>query len=309
VKRYFGSVVKLDNNKFSALNGAVWSGGSFVYIPQGVYLEVPLHNFFQMSTPSQGQFERTLIIADEGSSFEFIEGCVAPLYSEVSIHAGVVEIIVKKGARVKYSTMQNWSKNVMNLVTKSSYVEEEGVIEWVDGNIGSGVTMKYPSMVLAGPKARGQLLSLAFAGEGQVIDSGGKAIHLAKETSARIESKSVVKCGGRSTFRGDVIVSEEAANCRTSVECVSLHLHESARSDTYPRIDVRNASSIVDHESSVMKLNEEQLLYLRSRGLDAASARGLIIAGFIDPFTTELPLEYAVEFDRLVELEIKNGVG
>ena len=309
VRKYFGSIIPPQNNKFAALNSAVWSGGSFVYIPQGVYLEAPLHNFFQMSTPSQGQFERTLIVAEEGSVLEFIEGCVAPLYSEVSLHAGVVEIIVKKGAQVKYSTMQNWSKNVLNLVTKSSRVETEGTIEWVDGNVGSGVTMKYPSMILAGPKARGQLLSLAFAGDGQVIDSGGKAIHLASETEARIESKSVVKKDGRTSFRGDVHVSEGAENCRTSVSCVSLHLDDSSRSDTYPRFSVYNATATVNHESSILRLNEEQLMYAQSRGLSEEAARGMIVGGFVKPFASELPMEYAVEFDRLVDLEIKDGVG
>lgn len=309
VKKHFGTVVATDNNLFSALNGAVWSGGSFVYIPPEVHLGVPLHNFFQMRAPSQGQFERTLIVADEGSSIEFLEGCVAPLYLDTSIHAGVVEIVVKKGAHVKYSTMQNWSKNVLNLVTKSSYVEEDGVVEWVDGNVGSGVTMKYPSMILAGPRARGQLMSLSFAGEGQVIDAGGKVFHLAPETTARIESKSIVKDGGRSTFRGDVRVETEADNCRTNIVCTALHLGEVCRSDTYPRFDVRNASSSVDHESSIFRVNEDQLRYIQSRGLDETAARGLIMGGFIDPFTTNLPLEYAVEFDRLIEMEMGDGVG
>lgn len=309
IEQYFGTIIPASNNKFSALNSAVWSGGSFVYIPRGVYLEAPLHNFFQMSTPSQGQFERTLIVAEEGSSIEFLEGCVAPLYSEVSLHAGVVEIIVKEGASVKYSTMQNWSKNVLNLVTKSSKVDAEGTIEWVDGNVGSGVTMKYPSMILAGPKARGQLLSLAFAGDGQVIDSGGKAIHLASETEARIESKSIVKKGGRSTFRSDVRVEENAECCRTSVSCVALHLDENSRSDTYPKYQIGNASAEVSHESSVLKVNEEQLVYAQSRGIDAEAARGMIVGGFVKPFASELPMEYAVEFDRLIELEITDGVG
>ncbi len=309
VREHFGTVVAVGNNKFSALNSAVWSGGSFVYIPPGVLLEAPLHNFFQMGTPSQGQFERTLIIADEGSSLEFIEGCVAPLYSEVSLHAGVVEIIVKKGARVKYSTMQNWSKNVMNLVTKSSRVEAEGTVEWVDGNVGSGVTMKYPSMVLAGPKARGQLLSLAFTSDGQVIDSGGKAIHLASETEARIESKSVVKKDGRSSFRSEVYVADAAENCKSSVSCVALHLDDNSISETYPRYRVHNSSSEVNHESSVLKINEEKLLYAQSRGLNEESARGLVIGGFVKPFANELPFEYAVEFDRLIEMEIKDGIG
>jgi len=309
IQEYFGSVIAVDNNKFAALNGAVWSGGSLVHIPPGVYLEAPLHNFFQMSTPSQGQFERTLIIAEEGSSFEFIEGCVAPLYSETSMHAGVVEIVIKKGAHVKYSTMQNWSKNVLNLVTKGSYVEEEGVVEWVDGNVGSGVTMKYPSMVLAGRKAKGQLVSLAYAGDGQVIDSGGKAIHLASETVSRIESRSIVKKGGRSSFRGSVTVDKNADNCRSSVECVSLHLDDGARSETYPRFTLENASAQTSHESSILRITEEQLLYCMSRGLSAQEARGAIVGGFVEPFSMELPMEYAVEFDRLVEMEMADGVG
>ena len=309
VREHFGTVIPTENNKFSALNGAVWSGGSFVYIPQGVVLDIPLHNFFQMSVPSQGQFERTLIVAEEGSWFEFIEGCVAPLYSETSIHAGVVEIIVKDGAHVKYSTMQNWSKNVLNLVTKASWAGEEAEITWVDGNVGSGVTMKYPSMVLAGRKASGQLISLSFAGTGQVIDSGGKAIHLASETTARIESKSIVKEGGRTVFRGNMRVDSEAENCRSGVDCVALHLSGGAQSDMYPRFAVENATANVEHESSIVNISDEQLLYLGARGLSEEEARGIVVGGFMDSFTSSLPMEYAVEFDRLVELEISEGVG
>lgn len=309
VRQYMGTVIADGNNKFSALNGSVWSGGSFVYIPQGVYLEAPLHTFFHIGSESFGQFERTLIIAEEGSSCEFVEGCVAPLYREASLHAGVVEIIVKKGAHVRYSTMQNWSRNVLNLVTKASRVEEGGAVEWIDGNIGSGVTMKYPSMVLAGRNARGSLISLALSGEGQVIDSGGKAIHLASETVSRIESKSVVKPGGRSVFRGLVHVGPDAKKCKSSVSCTALHLGEDCRSDTYPQVELKNGSAELEHESSVLQVGEEQLLYLRSRGIDTEAARRMIVGGFVEPFTQALPLEYAVEFNRLIELEIENGVG
>lgn len=309
VRRYFGTVVSVGNNKFSALNGAMWSGGSFVHVPEGVCVDAPLHNFFQMQASRQGQFERTLIVAEEGSSLEFLEGCVAPLFSEVSVHAGVVEIVVKQGANVKYSTMQNWSKNVLNLVTKSSRIESEGSVTWVDGNVGSGVTMKYPSMILAGRKAKGRLLSLSFAGDGQVIDSGGKAIHLAPETHSQIESKSIVKRGGRTSFRGDIKIAADASDCRSSVQCVSLHLESGARSDTYPRVQAGNKSSLVEHESSVVRIGEEQLLYVRSRGIGEQAARGLVVAGFVESFSSLLPMEYAVEFDRLIEMEVGDGIG
>ncbi|MBN1618946.1 Fe-S cluster assembly protein SufB [Candidatus Dojkabacteria bacterium] len=308
VEKYFGSVVPYANNKFSALNGAIWNGGSFAYIPKGVYVDMPLHNFFQMHVASQGQFEHTIIVAEDESNVEFLEGCVAPIYSEKSIHAGVVEIYVGKRAKVKFSTMQNWSKNVLNLVTKKALIEEDGRIDWVDGNVGSGLTMKYPALMLSGKGASGRILSLAFVGDKQEIDAGGKAIHLAPFTRADIESKAIIKSGGISTYRGDVFVSEKANNSLTQVNCVSMFLDEGGVSKTIPNIKIKNDNSTVNHESSILKISQEQLLYLQSRGLNEQSARSMIISGFTDSFTKELPMEYAVEFDRLVNMEVSDGV-
>lgn len=304
IREYFGKLVTPENNKFSALNATVWSGGSLVYIPAGVYVGMPLHNFFQMGRPSQGQFERTIIVAEEGSFVEFLEGCVAPIYSETSIHAGVVEIFVKKDAAVKFSTMQNWSKNVWNLVTKKAIIGEGGTIQWVDGNIGSGITMKYPSLTLAGRGAKGTILSLTFAGEGQRMDTGAKAIHLASDTVANIESRSIIRSGGRSTFRGKVYCGKGVENCRTNVKCASLFLDGSGRSDTYPDIKVHGDKNTVENESSILKVSVEQMNYLMSRGLNESAARNLIVGGFMAPFTSELPMEYAVEFNRLIEMEV-----
>lgn len=304
VKEYFGKLVPPENNKFAALNGAVWSGGSFIYIPPGVYNTLPLHNFFQMNLSSQGQFERTIIIADENSRVEFLEGCVAPLYSETSVHAGVVEIFAKKGSEIKFSTMQNWSKNVWNLVTKRAKVDEDASIYWVDGNVGSGISMKYPTVLLAGEGASGRILSLSFVSDGQIVDSGGKAMHLAENTKSVVESRAVIKKMGTSIYRGGVFVSPAAQNSKASVECTSLLLEEGGETRSLPNIKVENGNSSVDHEANLLKIGRDQLNYLMSRGLSESDARSMIIAGFIDPFTNELPMEYAVEFNRLVELEL-----
>lgn len=306
VKEYFGKLVNPQNNKFAALNGAVWSGGSFIYIPEGVKLSMPLHNFFQMNLASQGQFERTIIVADEGSSLEFIEGCIAPLYSVASLHAGVVEIFAQKNSKIKFSTLQNWSKNIYNLVTKKAVVHEDAEIEWIDGNVGSGVTMKYPSLLLSGRGAKGRIRSLSFAGKGQRIDAGGKAIHLAPDTAVDIESKSILRKGGEAIYRGQVYISEKADRVSTSVDCVSLMLEDGGVSKAIPDIKVKNSTSKVDHESSLLKITKNQLDYLMVRGLDQSLARGMIVGGFVEPFTTYLPMEYAVEFNRLIDLELKD---
>lgn len=309
VRKYFGKLIKPENNKFAALNGAAWSGGSFIYIPQGVYLDRPLHNFFQMQLPSQGQFERTVIVAEEGSSVEFIEGCVAPLHSAVSLHSGLVEIFVGKDADVKFSTMQNWSKNVWNLVTKRAQVQESGHLEWVDGNVGSGISMKYPGVDLVGRKASCRIFSLIFAGKGQIVDAGGKINHLASETSGIVESKSILRKGGRSSFRGSVTIGDDVKDCKSRVDCVALLLEEDSRADTYPTIKDSGENSEIEHESSILRLGEDQIQYLQSRGISENLAKSMIINGFVDPFTSELPMEYAVEFERLISLEIENGVG
>jgi len=309
VKKYFGKLIPPQNNKIAALNGAVWSGGSFIYIPPGVYVDMPLHNFFQMNLSSQGQFERTIIVAEEGSSVEFIEGCVAPLYSATSIHAGVVEVFVGKDACVSFTTIQNWSKNIWNLVTKKAVVEEGGSIEWTDGNVGSGITMKYPSVLLAGKGARCKVVSLVLAGSDQIIDSGAKITHVAPYTKSIVESRSILKKGGQASFRGSVFVLSGADKAESGVDCVSLLLTEGCRSDTYPKVQVENISAKVEHESSVLKISEEQLLYLMSRGMSENVAKSMVIGGFIEPFTVSLPVEYAVEFNRLVDLEITDGVG
>jgi Fe-S cluster assembly protein SufB len=307
VKDFFGKLIPPQNNKFAALNGALWSGGSFMYIPQGVYMDQPLHNFFQMGKPSQGQFERTIIVAEEDSYMEFIEGCIAPQYSSVSIHAGVVEIFVRKNAEVKFTTLQNWSKNVWNLVTKKAVVEEGGSVDWMDGNVGSGITMKYPAVELRGRGASGRISSLVFSGEEQIIDAGAKVFHLAPETRSIIESKSIIR-GGESVFRGQVYIGSDADGSRSSVDCTSLML-ENGRSFTRPTLKCKNPDSSIDHESSVLKFTREQLLYLMSRSLSEKEARSVLIGGFVEPFINKLPLEYAVEFNRLIELELEEGVG
>lgn len=309
IKEYFGKIIPAADNKFSALNTAVWSGGSFIYIPKGVHVELPLQAYFRINAKNMGQFERTLIIADEGSYVHYVEGCTAPIFTTDSLHSAVVEILVKKGARVRYTTVQNWSKNVYNLVTKRMFVEEEGFGEWVDGNIGSQLTMKYPSIYLKGRKARGEILSLAFAGEGQHQDAGGKAIHLAPETTSAITSKSISKDGGRTTYRGLLKVIKGAKNCKSTVRCDALILDEKSRSDTYPTMDIDEERVTIGHEASVSKIGEEQLFYFQSRGIPQAQAEVMIVNGFVEPIVRELPMEYAVELNRLIQLEMTGSVG
>jgi Fe-S cluster assembly protein SufB len=309
VKKYFGKLIPPQNNKFAALNGALWSGGSFIYIPRGVYLEQPLHNFFQMSKPSQGQFERTIIIAEEGSYIEFIEGCIAPMYSAVSVHAGVVEVFVGKDAEVKFTTLQNWSKNVWNLVTKKARVEQGGSVDWMDGNVGSGLTMKYPAVDLVGRGASARISSLVFSGSGQIMDAGAKVAHLASNTKSIIESKSILR-GGESVFRGRSYIGADAKHSKSSIDCTSLMLDKGSRSATKPDLKCFNKTSNIDHESSVLRFTREQLNYLRSRSLNQKEARSVLIGGFVEPFISKLPLEYAVEFNRLIDLEMEeNSVG
>lgn len=309
VRQYFGTVVPFSDNKFAALNSAAWSGGSFVYIPKGVRVELPLQAYFRINAANMGQFERTLIIADEGSFVHYVEGCTAPIYTTDSLHSAVVEIIVKKGARVRYTTIQNWSKNVYNLVTKRARVEEEGVMEWVDGNLGSKITMKYPSVYLVGRKSHGEILSIAYAGSGQHQDAGGKVIHVAPETTSRIISKSVSRDGGRTSYRGMVMIGQAAPGSKTKVVCDALLLTPDSRSDTYPDMVINNQQVTVEHEATVSKIGEEQLFYLQSRGIDNNLAQSMIVNGFIEPIVRELPLEYAVELNRLIALEMEGSVG
>lgn len=309
IKEYFGTVIPAGDNKFAALNTAVWSGGSFIYIPKGVHVALPLQAYFRINAKNMGQFERTLIIADEGSYVHYVEGCTAPIYTTDSLHAAVVEILVKKGARVRYTTIQNWSKNVYNLVTKRMFVEEEGIGEWIDGNLGSQLTMKYPSVYLRGRKARGEILSLAFAGKGQHQDAGGKAIHLAPETSSIITSKSVSKDGGRTSYRGLLRVVKGAENSKSTVRCDALLLDPESRSDTYPTMDISEERVTIGHEASVSRIGEEQLFYFQSRGIPQSQAEIMIVNGFIEPIVKELPMEYAVELNRLIQLEMIGSVG
>lgn len=308
VKEYFGRIIPSSDNKFAALNSACWSGGSFIYVPKGVSVEIPLQAYFRINTANMGQFERTLIIADEGSFVHYVEGCSAPIYTTDSLHSAVVEIVVKRGARVRYTTIQNWSSNVYNLVTKRARVEEEGVCEWVDANLGSKTTMKYPSVYLVGRKARGDILSIAFASKGQVQDAGGKAIHVAAETSSTIISKSISKNGGRTSFRGLLKVHPGAKGSKSQVRCDALILDELSRSDTYPTIQIDEKQVSIGHEAVVSKVGEEQLFYLMSRGLSENEAMGMIVNGFIEPIVKELPMEYAIEMNRLISLEME-GVG
>jgi Fe-S cluster assembly protein SufB len=309
-KKYFGTVIPANDNKFAALNSAVWSGGSFVYIPKGVQVTAPLQTYFRINAQQMGQFERTLIIADEGSFVHYIEGCTAPNYSGNSLHSAVVEIIALPGARVRYSTIQNWSRNVFNLVTKRAIAYENAIVEWVDGNLGSGVTMKYPCVVLKGMGARAEILSVAMACHpGQVQDAGGKVIHLASNTSSRIISKSISSQGGRSSYRGLVSVSPQAHNCKVSVQCDALLLDSFSRSDTYPTMKVFAHDSDVSHEASVGRISQDKLFYLMSRGISEAEARTLIVNGFIEPFVKELPMEYAVEMNRLIAMEMEGSIG
>ncbi len=309
VKKYFGTVIPIGDNKLAALNSAAWSGGSFIYVPKGVDVGLPLQTYFRINSENAGQFERTLIIADEGSKLHYIEGCSAPAYSSGSLHAAVVEIIVKKGASVQYTTVQNWYKNVYNLVTKRAWVEEEGSMRWIDGNLGSKLTMKYPSCILAGRKARGEILSIAWAGEGQHQDTGAKMIHLAPETTSQILSKSISKGGGRATYRGLVQINKGAINSRSKVVCDALILDGLSRSDTYPTNKIMENRSILEHEAVVSRVSEEQLFYLMSRGLSEHEAEGMIVNGFLEPVMREVPFEYAIEMNRLVNMEMEGSVG
>ncbi len=308
-KQYFGTVIPVGDNKFAALNTAVWSGGSFIYVPPGVHVDIPLQAYFRINTENMGQFERTLIIADEGSSVHYVEGCTAPIYSSDSLHSAVVEIIVKKNAHVRYTTIQNWSNNVYNLVTKRTAVHEGGRMEWVDGNIGSKVTMKYPACYLLGEHAQGETLSVAFAGEGQHQDAGAKMVHCAPHTSSTIISKSVARGGGRTSYRGLVQVLEGAYGSKSTVKCDALLVDTISRSDTYPYVDVREDDVTMGHEATVSKVSESQLFYLMSRGLTEDEAMAMIVRGFVEPIAKELPMEYALELNRLIELQMEGSVG
>ncbi len=309
VRQYFGTIIPTGDNKFAALNTSVWSGGSFVYVPKGVHVDLPLQAYFRINAANMGQFERTLIVAEEGSFVHYVEGCTAPIYTTDSLHSAVVEIIVKKGARVRYTTIQNWSTNVYNLVTKRARVEEEGTMEWVDGNLGSKVTMKYPSVYLMGRKARGEVLSIAYAGAHQHQDAGGKAIHFAPETTSQIISKSISSGGGRTSYRGLVHVYPGAKNAKSKVVCDALILDERSRSDTYPTMKIDEQNVQIEHEATVSKIGDEQLFYLTSRGVTKEQAQSMIVNGFIEPIVKELPLEYAVEMNRLIELQMEGSVG
>jgi len=308
-RQYFGTVVPIEDNKFAALNSAVWSGGSFVYVPPGVKVDLPLQAYFRLNMASIGQFERSLIIADEGAQVHYVEGCTAPQYSEASFHSGVIEIVVRKGARVRYTTIQNWSNNVYNLVTQRARVEENGTMEWVDCNLGSKVTMKYPSCYLMGPGAHGEILSMAFAGPGQQQDAGGKMVHFAPHTSSKITSKSISKGGGRSSYRGLLRVHKGAEHVRSNVVCDALLLDPQSRSDTYPYIEIDEQDVTIGHEATVSKVGEEQLFYLMSRGLTQEEATTMVVSGFIEPLVKELPMEYAVEMNRLIQLQMEGSVG
>jgi Fe-S cluster assembly protein SufB len=309
VKQYFGTIIPQNDNKFAALNSAVWSGGSFIYVPPGVKIEMPLQAYFRINAENMGQFERTLILVDEGAYVHYVEGCTAPIYSTDSLHSAVVEIVVKKDARCRYTTIQNWSNNVYNLVTKRAVAYEGATMEWVDGNLGSKLTMKYPAIWLMGERAHGEVLSIAFAGNGQHQDAGGKAVHVAPHTSSVITSKSISKNGGRAGYRGLLEVAKGAVGSKSKVVCDALILDEESRSDTYPYIRVDENDVDLGHEATVSKIGEEQLFYLMSRGLSEAEASALIVSGFVEPITKELPLEYAVEMNRLIQLQMEGSVG
>ena len=309
VQKYFATVIPPGDNKFAALNSAAWSGGSFIYVPPGVHCEMPLQAYFRINSNNAGQFERTLIIADEGSSVHYVEGCSAPVYSTDSLHSAVVELIAKPGARIRYTTIQNWSPNVYNLVTKRARAETEATVEWIDGNLGSKLTMKYPAVVMTGPKAHGEVLSVAYAGPGQHQDAGAKMTHAAPETTSIIDSKSISKDGGRTTYRGLVKVEEGAYGCKSHVRCDALILDEESRSDTYPYMEIDEKDARVGHEATVSKVGDDQLFYLMSRGLTEQQATAMIVNGFIEPITKTLPMEYAVELSRLIELNMEGAVG
>jgi Fe-S cluster assembly protein SufB len=308
-KEYFGTVIPVGDNKFAALNTATWSGGSFIYVPPNVNVEIPLQAYFRINTENMGQFERTLIIVDENSYVHYVEGCTAPIYSSDSLHSAVVEIIVKKGARCRYTTIQNWSNNVYNLVTKRAVAYEHATMEWVDGNIGSKVTMKYPAVYLMGEYAKGETLSVAFAGEGQHQDAGSKMVHLAPHTSSSVISKSVARGGGRTSYRGLVQIEEGAHGSASTVKCDALLVDQISRSDTYPYVDVREDDVSMGHEATVSKVSDDQLFYLMSRGMGEDEAMAMIVRGFVEPIARELPMEYALELNRLIELQMEGAVG
>ena len=308
-REYFSTVIPVEDNKFSALNSAVWSGGSFVYVPPGVKVDLPLQAYFRLNVANIGQFERSLIIADEGAQVHYVEGCTAPTYTTDSFHSGVIEIIVKKNARVRYSTIQNWSTNVYNLVTQRAVVQEGGTMEWVDANLGSKVTMKYPSCYLMGERAHGEILSMAFAGKNQVLDAGGKMLHFAPNTSSKIVSKSISKANGKSSYRGLIKVADGASNVKSNVVCDALLLDPESESDTYPYMEIEESDVTIGHEASVSKIGEDQLFYLMSRGLTEEEANTLIVSGFIEPLVKELPMEYAIEMNRLIQLQMEGSVG
>jgi Fe-S cluster assembly protein SufB len=309
VRKYFGTIIPPNDNKFAALNSAVWSGGSFIYVPPGVKVDQPLQAYFRINTENMGQFERTLIIADEGSQVHYVEGCSAPVYSTDSLHSAVVELVALPGARITYTTIQNWSNNVYNLVTKRARAEAEAHVEWIDGNIGSRLTMKYPSVYLMGPKASGEVLSVAYAGPGQVQDAGAKMVHCAPETTSTIVSKSISKDGGLTAYRGLVKVEEGAKGAKAFVRCDALLLDEKSTSETRPYMEVGEQDASIGHEATVSKIGDDQLFYLMSRGLTESQAMGMIVNGFIEPVTRTLPMEYAVEWSRLIELQMEGSIG
>jgi Fe-S cluster assembly protein SufB len=308
-REYFGSVIPVGDNKFAALNTAVWSGGSFIFVPKGVHVEIPLQAYFRINTENMGQFERTLIIVDEGAYVHYVEGCTAPIYKSDSLHSAVVEIIVKKNARCRYTTIQNWSNNVYNLVTKRAVCHEGATMEWIDGNIGAKITMKYPAVYMVGEHAKGEVLSIAMAGEGQHQDTGAKMVHAAPNTSSQIVSKSIARGGGRTSYRGLVRIQEDSHHSRSTVKCDALLVDAVSRSDTYPYVDIREDDVAMGHEATVSKVSEDQLFYLMSRGLTEDEAMAMIVRGFIEPIAKELPMEYALELNRLIELQMEGAVG
>ncbi len=309
VREYFGTIIPYDDNKFSALNTSVWSGGSFIYVPPGVHVEMPLQAYFRINTQNMGQFERTLIIVDEGAFVHYVEGCTAPTYSSDSLHSAVVEIIVKEGGRCRYTTIQNWSNNVYNLVTKRAVADKNATMEWVDANLGSKLTMKYPAVILRGEGAHGEVLSIAFAGKGQHQDAGAKITHLAPNTTSQIISKSISKDGGRASYRGLLKIVEGADNCKSNVVCDALLLDDKSRSDTYPYIEVDAKRVTMGHEASVSKVGEDQLFYLMSRGLSEDEANAMVVNGFLEPLVKELPMEYALEMNRLIKIQLEGSIG
>ena len=308
-KKYFGKIIPPEDNKFAALNSAVWSGGSFIYVPPGVHIDMPLQAYFRINAENIGQFERTLIIVDEGAEVHYIEGCTAPVYSSESLHSAVVELVALKDAKLRYTTIQNWSADVYNLVTKRAYAHEGALVEWIDGNIGSKLTMKYPGIYLMGERAHGETLSIAFAGKGQHQDTGAKMVHLAPNTTSKVTSKSVSRLDGRSTYRGMLHVAKGATNVKASVRCDALLLDDTSKTDTYPYMEINQEDATITHEATVGKIGDEQIFYLMSRGFNEEEALSLIVNGFMEPFTKELPMEYAVELNRLIKLEMDDSVG